>query len=111
MADAPRGHGVEPLFQREAAGGGDGDDRLFIITGPLARQTLERSSLGLDAFGGSGVLAAGDLVDEAAIGEQIIEVVCAAHQQGVLHRLLEMAVRTFDRAVLMRDTAVVARRL
>ena len=67
VADQPRRHGVEHLFEHEAAGGGDGDDRLLVIAGPLPRQRLERGPFGLDALGGSGVLAVDDLVDEAAI--------------------------------------------
>src|SRR5664279_2860329 len=67
VADQPRRHGVEDLLEHEAAGGGDGDDRLLMIAGPLPWQRLERGPFGLDALGGPGVLAADDLVDEAAI--------------------------------------------
>src|ERR1700722_662226 len=35
-----------------------------MIAGPLPRQRLERRPFGLDTLGGSGVLAADDLVDE-----------------------------------------------
>ena len=111
VADQPRRHGVEHLLQHKAAGGGDGDDGLLMIAGPLPRQRLERGPFGLDALGGSGVLAADDLVDEAAIAGEAIKVVDAAHQQRVADGLLEMAVRTFDRAVLMRHAAIVAGRL
>ena len=38
MADQPRRHGVEHLPEREAARGGDGDDRLLMIAGPLPGQ-------------------------------------------------------------------------
>ena len=58
-----------------------------------------------------GVLAADDLVDEEAIASEIAEVAGAAHQQRILHCLLEMAVWTFDRPILMRDTTIVAGRL
>ncbi len=111
VADQPRRHGVEHLLQREAAGGGDGDDRLLMIAGPLPGQRLERGPLGLDALGGSGVLAADDLVDEAAIAARSSKSFSPAHQQRVADGFLEMAVRTFDRAVLMRDAAIVAGRL
>ena len=49
-------------------------------------------------------------VDESPVGVEIGEVARPAQQQGVLERLLEMAVRAFDRAVLVRDAGVVARR-
>ena len=39
VADQPRWHGVEHLLQHEAAGGGDGDDGLLMIAGPLPGQT------------------------------------------------------------------------
>ena len=47
---------------------------------------------------------------KAAVGVEIGEVARAAQQQGVRERLLEMAVRAFDRAVLVGDADVVARR-
>ena len=56
---------------------------LLMIAGPLPGQRLQRGPLGLDALGMMGVLAADDLVDEAAIGGEIVEVVAAAHQQRV----------------------------
>ena len=51
MADEPGRHRVEHLLEREAARGGDGDDRLLMIAGPAARQQLQRGPFGLDAFG------------------------------------------------------------
>ena len=51
----------------------------------------------------AGVAAADDLVDEAAIGSQVVEVARPAQQQRVVDGPLEMAVRAFDRAVLVRD--------
>ena len=93
MADEPGRHRVEHLLEREAARGGDGDDRLLIIAGPLPGQRLKRGPLGRDAFGVVGVLAADDLVDERAIARQIIEVAGTAHQQRVPDGLLKMAMR------------------
>ena len=49
----------------------------------------------LDPFSVVGILPADDLVDEAAIGVEIVEVPAAAHQRGVLQRHLQMAVRAF----------------
>jgi hypothetical protein len=54
--------------------------------------------------------AADDLVDEAAIDDQIVEIARSPHQQCVVDRPLEMAVRTFDGAVLVRDAGIVAGR-
>jgi hypothetical protein len=59
----------------------------------------------------AGAWAAEDLVDEAAIGAQLTEVAGAAQQQGVLHRLLDVAMGAFDRAASVGDAAVVAGRL
>src|SRR5260370_17851788 len=52
-----------------------------------------------------------NLVDEATISIQGVEVARPTQQQGVLDRLLEMAVRVFDRTVLMRYASIVAGRL
>src|SRR4051812_15980728 len=84
----PRRHRVEHLLEHEAAGGSDGDDRLLVITAPLPGHKLKRRALDLDTLGRPGVLAAGDLIDEATIGDEVVEVVHPAHQQGVLDRFL-----------------------
>lgn len=57
------------------------------------------------------ILAADDLVDEAAIAGEGVEFAGAAHQQRVLDSLLEMAMNAFDGAVLVCDAAIVAGRL
>src|SRR5437763_5220831 len=54
-----------------------------------------------------GVAPANDLVDETAVGVQVVKVTTAPQEQCILQRLLEMAVRTLDRAILVRDTRVV----
>ena len=64
--------------------------------------------LQLDPLAVVGIAPADDLVDEAAVGVEVVEVPAAAQQQRVLQRLLEMAVRALDRAVLVRDAGVVA---
>ena len=51
------------------------------------------------------------LVDQAAIGIERVEIARPAQQQRVLDRPFQMAVRTFDRAVLMRQAPIVAGRL
>ncbi len=73
-------------------------------------QAAQLSSLCLDAFEVACVLAADNLVNEAAISAKIIEVGRAAHQQCIVDGTFEMTVSTFDRAVLVGDAAVVASR-
>src|SRR5260370_8355659 len=63
-----------------------------------------------DALAIVGVAPANDLVDETAISVQVIEVAAAAQQQCVPQRLLEMPMRTLNRAILVRDTQIVAGR-
>ena len=110
MADQARGHGVEHLAQREAARGGDAHAEFLIVGGAPIGQFPKLSALDIDALGVAGIAAADDLVDEAAIGGQIVEVARPPHQQRILDRPLEMAVRAFDGAVLMGDAGIVARR-
>lgn len=78
MPDEARGHGVEDLAQREAVRGGDVDERLSVVAGALARQGLQQRPFGVDAFAVARVLAADDLVDEAAVGRQVGELAAAA---------------------------------
>lgn len=67
-------------------------------------------ALGVDALAECGIAAADDLIDEGAIGAEIVEVPGASHQQSVADGVLEMAMGAFDRAVLMRNALVVAGR-
>ncbi len=111
MTDQARGHRIEHPLQDEAAGRGDGDDRLFIIGGPARRQRLQGQALEIETLLVARVAPPDDLVDEAAIRIQVGEVARPAQQQRILDRQLQMAVRAFDRPVLMRDAAIVAGRL
>ena len=77
----------------------DGNDGLLAIATPPSGQRLQRGPLGLNAFGGMGVLAGDDVVDEAAAAGEIVVVADPAHQHRVADGLLEMAARTFDAAV------------
>ena len=87
------------------------DDRLLVVGGaPRPAAPAEPAPLDLDALAVAGIAAADDLVDEAAVGGEVVEVARAAQQQRVLDRLLEMAVRALDRAVLVRDAGIVAGR-
>ena len=111
VTDQPRRHRVEDLAQREPARGGDHDEHLFIIAGAHARQRLKHRPLGVDALRAPGILARDDLVDEASIFRKLAKVDRSAHQQGITHCRLQMPVRAFYRAILVRNAAVVAARL
>ena len=97
MADQPGRHRVEHLLEAEAAAGRDRDDGLLVIGRPVHRQGLQGRALEIEALAVARVAPADDLVDEAAIGIQIGKIARAAQQQRILDRLLEMAVRAFDR--------------
>src|SRR4029450_468595 len=106
-----RGHGVEHLAQDEAATGRHQYPGLLVVGGATLGQLLERWALELEALAVLGVVAPDDLIDEATIGGQIRKVARTTQQQRVLDGLLQMAMRTFDRTVLVRDAAIVAGRL
>ena len=110
MPDQSRGHGVEHAPQDEATRRRHWDHLLLEVGCTALRQGTQRRPFQCDGLGEIGVAAADDRVDEGAIGVEIGEVARAAQQQGVRERLLEMAVRAFDRAVLVGDADVVARR-
>jgi hypothetical protein len=110
MADQPRGHGIKDLAQREATGGGDADDGFLIIAGPIEGERPERAAFGLDLLHPAGVLLADDLINEPAIGGQIVKVRGPAQEQGVPEGSLKMAMGALDTAVLVGDPAVVAGR-
>src|SRR5438874_13698007 len=57
------------------------------------------------------IAPADDLVNKAAIGFEGVEIARAAQQQRVLDRPLQMAMRAFDRTVLVRQAPIVAGRL
>ena len=111
MADQPRRDGIEHLAQDEAAGGRDVHARFLVVRRTLDRKWLKQCPLGLNAFAITRVDSTDDLVDEAAIGTKIVEVVTAAQKQRITHCALEVAMRALDGAVLMGNAAVVARRL
>src|SRR5206468_1012760 len=111
MADQARGHRIEHLLEDEPARRGNGDDRPLVIRRPARRQRLQGRALESEPLAVARVAPPDDLVDEAAIGLQGVEVARPAQQQRVLDRLLEMAVRAFDRTVLVRYAWIVAGRL
>ena len=110
MADQPRRHRVEHPAQDEAARRGDDHALLLEVGGAALGQLLEHAPLDLDLPAVPRVAAADHLVDEAAVGVEIGEVSAAAQQQVVLDHLLQVPVRAFDRAVLVGDARIVARR-
>ena len=110
MPDQPRRHGVEHAPQDESARRRHRDYLLLEVGGAGPRQRDQRRLFERDRLGEIGVAPADDGVDEGPVGVEIGEVARPAQQQGVLERLLEMAMRAFDRTVLVRDAGVVARR-
>ena len=108
MADETRRHGVEHPPQEEAARGGHAHaDRLKVL-GPLPRQWIEHGALDIDAGTVADVSPPDDFVDEGAVLAEGVEVARAAQQQRVGKGTLEMPVRAFHGAVLMRFAPVVA---
>ncbi len=84
MADQARGHRIEHFLQGEAAGRGDGDDRLLVIRRPMCGQRLQRRPLDIQALAVASIAPANDLIDEAAIGLERVEIARPAQQQRVL---------------------------
>jgi hypothetical protein len=58
-----------------------------------------------------GVASADDLVDETAVGIQVIEVPAATKEQCIFQRFLEMPVRTLNGAILVCNTQVIPGRV
>src|SRR5260370_13102348 len=110
MADQTRGHRIEHLAQSEPAGRGDGNDGLLVIRRPPRWQRLQRRALEIKALAVAGIAPPDNLVDEAPIGIEVVEVARAAQQKRILDRLLQMAMRALDRTVLMRHAPIVAGR-
>src|SRR6516162_10059167 len=111
MADQARRYRIEHFLECEPAGRGDGDDRLLVIRRAAFRQRLQGRALDIETLAVARITASDNLVDKAAIGLERVEIARTAQQQRVLDRSLQMAVRAFDRAVLVRQTAIVAGRL
>lgn len=101
VPDQPRKHGVEHFPQREAAGRSDGDDDFLVIAGAPVGQRLQCRALGVDAGRIAPVLGRHDLVDEAAVGGEIIEVARPAQQQRVADRRLQVTMGALDPAILV----------
>ena len=77
----------------------------------MRRQRLQGRALEIQPLAVASIAPADDLVDKAAIGFEGVEIARAAQQQRVLDRSLQMAMRAFDRTVLVRQAPIVAGRL
>ena len=108
MADQARGHGVEHLAQAEAAGRGDAHADLLVVARAPLGQAAEDGALAVDALGMAGVAAPDEFVDEGSVGGQVGEVGAGPQQERVGDGPLEVAVRSFHRAVLVGEAGVVA---
>src|SRR3982751_3765278 len=95
---------------REAAARCNSDDLFLVIGCSSFGELAQHRPLQFDSLAIVSIVAANDFIDEAAGAVQIIKVPAATQEQRVLQPLLEMAVRTLDRAILVRDTQIVARR-
>src|ERR1019366_5988623 len=77
----------------------------------VAGQRVERLELDRDGSRAACILAGDRLGEEGLIGREIGEVIGAAKLKRLLDRALEMAMRRFDRAVLVGNAGIVAGRL
>ena len=74
VSNQARGHGVEYLAEREAAGGCDAHADLLIVRRAPVRQILQFGALNIDTFCVAGILATDNLIDETAIGGESVEI-------------------------------------
>lgn len=64
----------EDLAQGQTAGARDGDDDLLEVGGARVGKVLQVGAFGLDAGAVASIMPPGDLVDEGAIGHEVVEV-------------------------------------
>src|SRR5690242_1981884 len=108
MPDQPRGNRVEDAAQKEPTAAGDDDQLLLVVVSPSRRQWLELGPLDLQRLAAARIGLADHFIDEAAIGIEIGEVAAATQQQSLPKRSLEVGMRPFDRAILVRHARIVA---
>jgi hypothetical protein len=77
----------------------------------MTRQRPHRRQLNRDRLMARRILAGDRLGKKGLVASEIGEIARAAQRQRLLECPLQMAVRGFDRAVLVRDPGIVARRL
>jgi len=110
VADQAGWHGVEDPPEDEAARRRHRDMGLFAIRGAAGRQRLKHRALGIDTLAVMGVTPATEFIEKPAIGGKIAEVGRAAQQKRIRDGPLQVPMWPLDRAILMRDPAVVAAR-
>ena len=84
---------------------------LVVVAAAAGRQGLEVGGLDAQGIPAPRVMLAHDLRDEGPVGIEAGEITRAAQAKGLIEPRLEVAVPALDRAILVRDTAIVARRL
>src|SRR3954447_19056936 len=77
---------------------------------PFANQASPAANAMTWAFETIGTASKSNVMSVLPAGRRASMVTAATQEQRVLQTLLEMAVRTLDRAILVRDTQIVARR-
>jgi hypothetical protein len=80
----------------------------IIRTDAVWRERLQADALDLDLLAAPGIAPPHHLVDEATVSGEIFKVARATQQKLIGKRPLQVAVRAFDGAVLVRKTGVVA---
>src|SRR5215813_431041 len=109
-ANQARRHGIEHFAQNEAAAGGHEYRGLIVVSGSGWRQRAQGGAFQLHHLAAAGVAAADEVGDPGTIGVESVEIGAIAQQQGLRDTALEVTVLALDRAVLMCDPGVVARR-
>src|SRR6478736_5323366 len=98
VADQARRDAVEHAPQHEAAARRDQDARLLVVGGASIGELFKHDALDLDALAVAGVAPPDHLVNEAAIGSEILELARAAQQKLVAKHILEVPMGTLNRA-------------
>ncbi len=109
-ADQAGWHGIEHLSQDETAAGGDKHRGLVEVGGSGRRQWPQGGAFQLHHLAAAGVAAADEVGDPGTIGVETVEIGAATEQQGLRDAALEVTVLALDRAVLVCNPGVVARR-
>ena len=110
MSKQSRRDGVEHPFEGETAGSGNPYGVRFIITRSPAGQWRELGALGLDFRGKAGVTSSDNFVDESAVGIMSVKVPGAAEQSRIVECALKVPVGALNRAILVCESGIVARR-